>query len=492
MGENIALVPNFSKHRDYSILQSLRVIGIGVGAPIIATILIVVLFENGVSLNAIPIFFVFIMLAAATSGVKVAVISAVSAFFMLSALLLQPRFNLQFVSNDDFVNLLIFFIAALITGYLSGLARDKGLIALERAQQVEALFDAASQVLTCRDAKAVHQVILVAAERITPQDWYIVDEDGAALQDAPMASLGSPIDTGGSGHTIPIRDPEKPSLLRARSARSTSPETQKSLVMLAKLAEGALARIRVQRDLENAKVTAASDTLRTTILNSVAHDLRTPLSSIAASAATLEAHGDAISGGEKIQLVRSIRISSERLGRFITKLLTSARIESGPVKAQLEFIEVHDLVGGVLDAFSQQQGKSAVQWDGSGAEYEIYCDPVLLDQAMYNIIENCLDYTPASEPVRVSVSTGDYLSIQIADSGPGIAPEMREQVFERWIRGHQPTRARTGLGLGLSISRGFVRAIGGEVLAKDKPDGSSGACFEIRFPMNRVRGRHEC
>ena len=466
-------------------------IGLGLGVPVIATVLIVALFDRGLSLNAIPVFLVGIMFAASTSGVQTAIVAAVSSFFLLMLLIFEPRFNLQFVSNDDYLNLAIFLVAALVAGYLSGLARDKGLTAIEKAKQLEALFDAASHVLKSRDAGDVFQVILETAERISPQGWYIEDKVTSEEAENLEEGLHAHHSRQPQGHAIIIRGPQTNSYLCANLRTKTFPSTQKSLEMLAKLAEGALTRIQVQQDFENAKVTAASDTLRATILNSVAHDLRTPLSSIAASAATLEDHREAISESEKALLARSIRVGAERLSRFISKLLTAARIESGPVKVQLQFIEIPDLIGGVLEAFSQHPHRAGLQWDGSGAELEIYCDPVLLDQALYNVIENCLDYSPPSEPVRISILSGEHLCIHITDAGPGINPELREQVFERWTRGNQPSKARTGLGLGLSIARGFVQAIGGEVVAIDKPDGSMGACFEIQLPLTMVRQQNE-
>lgn len=482
---------NFRRLRDFSFSNTIKTLGFGLGVPVIASVLIVALFDRGLSLNAIPVFLVGIMFVASTSGVQTAILAAISSFLLLMLLVFEPRFNLQFVSNDDYLNLAIFLVAALVAGYLAGLARDKGLTAIEKAKQLEALFDAASHVLTCRDTSDVYQVILRTADRISPQKWYI---NGAlGLEDKDSSSEGLDFADGRRSimPDIIIRGPQTSSYLCASLPIQTLPGTQKSLEMLAKLAEGALTRIQVQQDFENAKVSAASDALRATILNSVAHDLRTPLSSIAASAATLEDHREAISESEKVLLARSIRIGAERLGRFISKLLTAARIESGPVKVQLQFMEVHDLIGGVLEAFVQHQHKAGVEWDGTGSNLEIYCDPVLLDQAMYNIIENCLDYSPPSQPVRISVFSGEHLCIQITDEGPGIAPDLREHVFNRWARGDQPSKARTGLGLGLSIARGFVQAIGGEIIATDKPDGSKGACFEIQLPSTMVRVRHE-
>lgn len=260
--------------------------------------------------------------------------------------------------------------------------------------------------------------------------------------------------------------------------------------MLAKLAENALSRIQLQLDLEDAKVSEAAESLRATIINSVAHDFRTPLSSIIASAATLEDLHNSLASEDRVDLARSIRIGAERLSRFTSKLLTAAQIDSGPVSVQMQWVDIHDLFSGVLDTFEPPNHRTGVFWDGSGADMEVYCDPVLLDQALHNIIENCLDYSPPGQPVRLAVLAGSQFRIQISDCGPGIPQELREQMFRRWTRAEQPSKSRTGLGLGLSIARGFIQAIGGTVVATEKPDATPGACFLIELPMSLVKYRN--
>ena len=479
------------KHlRDIVITSAAKSLGLSIGIPVLSAVVAVILIERGTILNAAPIFLVGVILAATQGGGRIGFAAAVASFLLFNFFLVEPRFTFQLVSPDDYLSLFVFLATAVTVGHFAGQARDRGQAAIEKAKQLEALFEAACRVLVCKDPSMVYQVVLDTAERVSPLGWRLATaQDEAKPEQTEVEVSNDALDQQGVGQRrlqtpiLEIRGPAEIVHIRPALTRQVSAGTEKSLEMLEKLAEGALARIQLQQELEDAKIEAAAESLRATIINSVAHDFRTPLSSIAASAATLEYHHAAVPESEKINLARSIRVGAERLSRFVSKLLTAAQIDSGAVRAQLQLVEVRDLLSGVLEAFALHHHRTTVQWDGSGSDSEIYCDPVLVDQALYNIVENCLDYSPAGEPVTISVRKGEALQILVEDSGPGIPTQLREFIFERWSRAHQPSKSRTGLGLGLSIAQGFIHAVGGEVRVIDKPDGSRGACFLLEFPL---------
>lgn len=470
-----------------AIHSPIKGLGLSVGIPFLAAAVAFVLIERGIILNAAPIFLIGVILAATQGGGRIGFAAAASSFLLFNFFVVEPRFTLQLVSPDDYLALLIFLATAVTVGHFAGQARDRGQLAIDKATQLEALFEAACRALVCKDSQMVHEVALQTAERIAPLGWLLVQEfpsESSRMRTSPARSSGAtPNNDAQNAHVVEIRGVDKSVYIITQVKKQISAGTQKSLEMLAKLAEGALARIQLQQELEDAKVEAAAESLRATIINSVAHDFRTPLSSIAASATTLEDHYAAIPEGERVTLARAIRLGAERLSRFVSKLLTAAQIESGPIKPQMQFVGVSDLIGGVLEAFAHHPRGKSVIWDGSGADLDIYCDPVLLDQALYNIVENCLDYSPPDKPVLISVQANERLQILVTDFGPGIPPQLREFIFERWSRADQPSKSRTGLGLGLSITQGFIQAVGGEVASVDRPDGHEGACFQIEFPL---------
>jgi len=479
------------------IQTSLREVGLTIGVPIGLALVAFLLIELGVLTDVFPILLIGVILAASQGGGRTGFIAALISFVLLDFFLVHPRFTLRLVSPDDYIPLIIFLLVAVTTSHFAGEARDKGQRAIDKARQLEALFEAACQALGSKDSHIVLEIVLQTAKGILPLDWQIADDSNKPPQRSDDASLDDPVfivtrSKSGSIGTIwvEIRAPKFIKFIHAPNPKVISPSTHRSLAMLAKLAENALSRIQLQLDLEDAKVSEAAESLRATIINSVAHDFRTPLSSIIASAATLEDLHSSLASEDRVDLARSIRIGAERLSRFTSKLLTAAQIDSGPVSVQMQWVDIHDLFSGVLDTFEPPNHRTGIFWDGSGADMEVYCDPVLLDQALHNIIENCLDYSPPGQPVRLAVLAGSQFRIQISDCGPGIPLDLREQMFRRWTRAEQPSKSRTGLGLGLSIARGFIQAIGGTVIATEKPDATPGACFLIELPMSLVKYRN--
>lgn len=479
------------------IYSSAKEIGLSLAIPIVLALFAFLLIELGVLTDASPILLIGVILAASQGGARAGFVTAFISFVLLDFFLVHPRFTLRLVSPDDYIPLITFLLVALTTSHFAGEARDKGQRAIDKARQLEALFEAACQALGSKDSHIVLEIVLETAKGILPLDWQLSDGSTKPLTRPENAALDDPVflvqrpKPGMEGAIwLEIRAPKFVKFIVAPNAKKISPSTHRSLAMLAKLAENALTRIQLQLDLEDVKVSEAAESLRATIINSVAHDFRTPLSSIIASAATLEDLHNSLAAADRVDLARSIRLGAERLSRFTSKLLTAAQIDSGPVSVQMQWVDVHDLFAGVLDTFELKNHKAGVHWDGSGADMEVYCDPVLLDQALHNIIENCLDYSPSGMPVRVSVFAGNQFRIQVSDCGPGIPKNLREQMFHRWTRADQPSKSRTGLGLGLSIARGFVQAIGGTVVATEKPDSTPGACFLIELPLSMVKYRN--
>ncbi len=479
------------------IYSSAKEIGLSFAIPVALALIAFLLIEWRVLTDASPVLLVGVILAASQGGARAGFITALISFVLLDFFLVHPRFTLRLVSPDDYIPLITFLLVALTTSHFAGEARDKGQRAIDKARQLEALFEAACRALACKDPHLVLEIVLETAGRIIPLNWQL--ESGSMT--SALAILGTETDDpvvqvskSKSGLEdalwVEIRGPKSSAYVYASNTKKISPSTHRSLAMLAKLAENALARIQLQLDLEEAKVSEAAESLRATIINSVAHDFRTPLSSIVASAATLEDLHSVLPISDRVALARSIRVGAERLTRFTSKLLTAAQLDSGPISVQMQWVDVHDLFSGVLDTFELNNNKAGVVWDGSGADLEIYCDPVLLDQALFNVIENCLDYSPPGEPVRLSVLTGNQFKIQVSDCGPGMPKDIRERIFERWTRADQPSKSRTGLGLGLSIARGFVQALGGTIISTEKLDATPGACFLIELPLSMVKYRN--
>jgi len=228
---------------------------------------------------------------------------------------------------------------------------------------------------------------------------------------------------------------------------------------------------------EREKILAESDRLHRTLLDSVSHELRTPLSVLRSAAEKLATDDPA----RRVSVAAEIGTATRRLDRVVGNLLNQNRLEGGAIKPQLDWCDVRDLVNaarrGIGDALAGRPVKMEIP-----ADLPLFrVDAPLMEQAIANLLLNAAVHTPAGSPVTVSAGTDEErkrVFITVADRGPGIAADVRELLFEKFQRGKDCGAG--GVGLGLSIVRGFVAAHGGNVVADDHPGG--GARFTISLP----------
>jgi K+-sensing histidine kinase KdpD len=228
---------------------------------------------------------------------------------------------------------------------------------------------------------------------------------------------------------------------------------------------------------EHEKLHAEAD-LHRTLLDSVSHELKTPLSVLRSAAEQLDAHD----AKKREMLKGEIVIATSRLDHLVSNLLNQTRLESGALTPQLDWCDARDIINA-----SRRAVGSAL--DGRPLKTEIPADMPLfmadlpmMEQAVSNLLLNAALHTPPGTPIVVRTGVerySDQVFIAVADRGPGLAPELRGSIFEKFHRG---SGARAGgLGLGLSIVRGFAVAQGGNVVVGDNPGG--GACFTIFLPL---------
>jgi two-component system sensor histidine kinase KdpD len=241
----------------------------------------------------------------------------------------------------------------------------------------------------------------------------------------------------------------------------------------------ALARQRAARLTLRMETAEATARLREALLSSVSHDFRSPLAAIIGSSSSLLEYGERFTEEVKRDLVINIQEEAERLNEYVANLLTMARLRAGAIQANLETISVHDAVEGAKNRLAKHS-RTALNLRMNG-NYDLIADPLLLEQALYNILDNAMKYGNGGAGIIVSTSIEDgYCRIDIADSGPGIAQDKVDMFFERFS--HHRGGSATGTGLGLSIVKGFVEGMGGTVEAKHRSDGEAGLVVSIKMP----------
>jgi two-component system sensor histidine kinase KdpD len=249
--------------------------------------------------------------------------------------------------------------------------------------------------------------------------------------------------------------------------------------------QGALAieRVRLVEDMDRVERTAETERLRSALLTSISHDLKTPLASVLGSAGTLRDLSDKLTDGEKADLLGTIIDESERLNRFIANLLDMTKLESGAVAPNLAPYDLSDIVGSALRRAGKILSHHRVELELATDMPMIALDAVLFEQVLFNLLDNAAKYAPDGTVIHIrSWRDQDSVSLQIADEGDGIPPDDLERVFDKFYRVQKTDQVRAGTGLGLAISRGFVEAMHGTIVATNRPD-RGGAVFTIRLPI---------
>jgi two-component system, OmpR family, sensor histidine kinase KdpD len=249
--------------------------------------------------------------------------------------------------------------------------------------------------------------------------------------------------------------------------------------------QGALAIERVQlvEDMDRVERTAETERLRTALLTSISHDLKTPLASVLGSAGTLRDLDDKLSDSEKVELLATIIDESERLNRFIANLLDMTKLESGAVMPKLAPHDLSEIVGSTLQRTVKILRHHSVQLDLASDVPMVSLDAVLFEQALFNLLDNAAKYAAAGTTIFIRTWRDlDSVSLQVADEGDGIPQDELEHIFDKFYRVQKTDQVRAGTGLGLAISRGFVEAMNGTIVAANRADGR-GAVFTIRLPV---------
>lgn len=242
-----------------------------------------------------------------------------------------------------------------------------------------------------------------------------------------------------------------------------------------------LDRLRLDSEGQKALLVAESEKLSKALLNSISHELRTPIAAITAGASALaELKGNEPQALQK-NLAGEIQQSASRLNRLVSNLLDMTRLESGAVKPRLEWCDVADLINVALRHNERELANHPVNISIPQPLPLVKMDFVLIEQVINNLLLNAANYTPAGTPVEVKAWTvPEAMAISVADRGPGLPPETLSHVFDKFYR--VPGAPAGGTGLGLSIVKGLVEAHGGRVEVQNRPGG--GAEFTIYLPLS--------
>lgn len=439
-----------------------------------------------------PIFMLTVLLVASRTRMGPAVLTAVLCFLAYNFFFIAPRFTFYISARDGVATVIAFLAAALVAARLAArLAMQIG------ALRTAAGFASARQALAQRLAVAVSEEDATAAMREVFRERLGADvtvlrsdvSSAAVMEDAGDGSHPASGD-GRKVWWLPLRSPagalgtiglgfppDVDALDAGRRALAHS--------MVDDFAQ-ALVRARLAAELQSQRVAAETERLRNALLSSVSHDLRSPLAAIIGSASSLEHYGERMNDADRRQLLGTIRSEGERLDRYIQNLLDMTRLGHGGLTLQRDWIGVDELVGAAVGRIRTFLPHARIVLEPRPGIAPLWVHPAMLEQALFNVIENAVKFSPPDAPVRVAFheddrDAGRTVVFEVDDRGPGIPDADRSRIFDMFYTVGRGDRGRNGTGLGLSIAQGMVGAHGGRVEACAGPDGC-GTRIRIELP----------
>ncbi|WP_374572964.1 DUF4118 domain-containing protein [Phenylobacterium sp.] len=453
--------------------------------------------------NLAMAFLAAVLVSAVSFGLGPALTAALAAAVGYDFFFLEPRFTFHIARPADLVTFAVFFLAALATGWLAGRARDEARRATAEARTVAALLAASERLSASASREQAAQVLVErlqdagvgAAVVLAPagETMRVIAASGglSALDDANTSAAQGVWETGedapaGDWRFRPLEGAHgRVGVVGLRAAASPAPDADRRLTQ-ALLAEGAAALERAQlaeAAAENAALRRA-DELRSALLNSISHDFRTPLASVLGAATTLQDFEAELAPAVKRDLLESIGEDARRLNRYVGDLLDMSRLEAGALAPRREWTDVREAINSAIDR-APEGAAQRIARDFAKPLSKVKADQTLLEQAVLNILENALAYSPAEARIEVAAHEDlETVVITIEDEGPGVPREALGAIFERFRRLEQPSDRGRGLGLGLSIAKGFVEAMGGRIAAASPVRDGHGTRFVISLPKS--------
>jgi two-component system, OmpR family, sensor histidine kinase KdpD len=325
-----------------------------------------------------------------------------------------------------------------------------------------------------------------------PPDCEFTDGDLAAARWCwnTEQPTGKGTDTlpGGRWLFVPVRTSRAPigvvGIMPLGDKRELSASERRLLEAVGNQAAVAIERVALAADIDQARIGAERERLRSSMLTSVSHDLRTPLASIIGALSSLASYRDRYDDATRDELLGTALTEAERLDRFVGNLLNMTRLDAGVIVPKREAVEVGDLISTTLRRATPLLKGRVVSTSIEPDLPSLSLDFVLAEQALFNLLDNAGKYSPAVGRIEVLARRGgDQVEIVVRDEGPGIAPEAVDRLFEKFYRADDGDRRRAGTGLGLAIAKGFVEVQGGTIAARNRTD-RSGAEFIVTYPIS--------
>jgi two-component system sensor histidine kinase KdpD len=461
------------------------------------------------------------VLAVIVTGLKAgpgpAVAGSFLAFLSFNFFLTEPRYTFHVMRPHEVATLIFMLLIALVCGPVASRIRRQILLLRQANRYSEAMRLLGQELSVAEDVAAVWLALVrvikstLNVDRVQNVDCVIVATDDNESHQAvpPTTSAFAPLDTAAIDWTrkhgrssgrfsdtlsaanwtvFPIN---KQNRCIACALIKTEPDmralnAEDTALITAILQQGAdtWRRIQLVSELEFARIKTEMEQLRSALLSSVSHDLKSPLSAMMGAAESLQLLDRQLTPSDRAELADTILQESRRLDTYIQNLLDMTRLGHGGLKIERDWVSLADIVGSALTRLKRYFPGVKLECQLPTPAPVIYVHAALVEQAIFNILENAAKFSPPEETIRILVqATENRCVIEIEDRGPGIPEAMREKVFDMFYVVADGDQKKQNTGMGLAICRGMIGAHGGSVKAV-AGSGNKGTCFIVELPIN--------
>lgn len=465
--------------------------------------------------NLSMIFLMAVLFPAVIFGIWPAIYASVLSFLAYNFFFIEPIYSFTVAKPYELFALMGYLVIAFMTSALAGRVRDQAQIAADRVRATRRLYEftrrlsglatldnvaegaageiyttlgRATVVLLARDGELALRAAwppedTLDTATVTAARWAFTHDEPAGADTATLPTV--------PWLFLPLRTPRGPvgvvGVAQGADAAPLDAEARTLLDTLAEQTAAALDRAALAREILTARTAAETERVRNTLLASISHDFRTPLSSILGSATSLIEYGDRLDAAARKDLLGSIKSEAEGLDDMVRNLLAIARIDAGVLELRRDWIDLREIVERVVNQARRRGARQAIEVGLAPDLPLLRADATLVEQALGNVVNNVVMHTPDKTRVVIEAAVDlAHVAIRVTDDGPGISADVLPHVFEKFVRGPRPgatvADGGEGTGLGLAIARGIMEAHGGSIAAHSPVANGGGTRIVLSFP----------
>jgi two-component system sensor histidine kinase KdpD len=461
------------------------------------------------STNLVMLYLAAVVAAALYLGRGPAILASALGVLAFDFFLIEPRLTLTVADTEYIFTFIGLFAVSLVVSTLAARSQEQAEAARKREAQAIALYELSRDLATTSELDSILQVVIRhvsetfsrAAAILLPaggelaqraaSPGFALDENGLAVaawsfRQGQPAGRGTDTLSAAAVRCIPLKTARGVvgvlSVKPVDPATHLLPEQRRLLEAFASQAALAIERAELAEQARQTQISQATEELHRALLNSVSHDLRTPLVAITGTLSSLEEDGACLEESAQRSLITMAREEAERLNRLVGNLLDMTRIEAGVLRATEEPCDVQEVISAALDRLGSRLDRRPVTIEAPAVLAPM--DFVLMAQVLTNLLDNALKYSPPGTPIDIRARVADgMLEISVLDRGFGVPKEDLGRIFDKFYR-VQRAEGMGGTGLGLAICKGIIEAHRGHIWAQNRPGG--GTIVTVALPREPV------